>query len=193
MTVSYLDLWPLCNCVGGFFVQILTFNAATGATSPTAPHVVGCHTSMVLPTYHSRIATRRAVLLLVRSRPSRCTYSTLANLSNNLAKAGTSIRKGMDTIVGDQTCAMANHPLVSSKYHAWGQDKLRVGIPRRHASASSLPDRGFNYAAAYRALDYQALKRDLDALMTDSQPWWPADFGHYGSFFVRTAWHSVGT
>lgn len=142
---------------------------------------------MVPPTYHS------AVLLLVQSRPLQRTYSTLANLSNDLAKAGTSIRKGMDTIAGDQTCAMANHPLVSSKNRAWEPDKLRVGILRRHASTSSLPDRDFNYAAAYRALDYQALKRDLHALMTDSQPWWPADFGHYGGFFIRTAWHSVGT
>ncbi|MBA4010235.1 MAG: catalase/peroxidase HPI [Phenylobacterium sp.] len=51
----------------------------------------------------------------------------------------------------------------------------------------------FNYAKAFKALDYQAVKRDLTALMTDSQPWWPADYGHYGPFFIRMAWHSAGT
>jgi catalase-peroxidase len=51
----------------------------------------------------------------------------------------------------------------------------------------------FNYAEAFKALDYQALKRDLTALMTDSQPWWPADYGHYGPFFIRMAWHAAGT
>src|SRR3546814_14947191 len=51
----------------------------------------------------------------------------------------------------------------------------------------------FDYAAAFKTLDYQAVKRDLTALMTDSQPWWPADYGHYGPFFIRMAWHSAGT
>ena len=51
----------------------------------------------------------------------------------------------------------------------------------------------FNYAKAFKTLDYQAVKRDLVALMTDSQPWWPADYGHYGPFFIRMAWHSAGT
>lgn len=87
---------------------------------------------------------------------------------------------------------MANYATGSTKKHTW-PDELRVGVLRRHASASSPLGREFNYAAAYGTLDYQALKRDLDTLMTDSQPWWPADFGHYGSLFVRTAWHSVGT
>ena len=51
----------------------------------------------------------------------------------------------------------------------------------------------FDYAKAFKSIDYQALKRDLTALMTDSQPWWPADYGHYGPFFIRMAWHSAGT
>ena len=51
----------------------------------------------------------------------------------------------------------------------------------------------FDYAEAFNALDYKALKQDLHALMTDSQPWWPADYGHYGPFFIRMAWHAAGT
>ena len=51
----------------------------------------------------------------------------------------------------------------------------------------------FDYAEAFNTLDYQALKSDLTALMTDSQPWWPADYGHYGPFFIRMAWHAAGT
>ena len=51
----------------------------------------------------------------------------------------------------------------------------------------------FDYAEAFNALDYTALKQDLHALMTDSQPWWPADYGHYGPFFIRMAWHAAGT
>ena len=51
----------------------------------------------------------------------------------------------------------------------------------------------FDYAEEFKTLDYQALKRDLTALMTDSQPWWPADYGHYGPFFIRMAWHAAGT
>src|SRR5690606_41671258 len=51
----------------------------------------------------------------------------------------------------------------------------------------------FDYRKEFRSLDYHAVKRDLEALMTDSQPWWPADYGHYGPFFIRMAWHAAGT
>jgi len=74
----------------------------------------------------------------------------------------------------------------------WWPDQLNLRILHQHSSKSS-PDPDFDYAKAFKSLDFQALKRDLTALMTDSQEWWPADFGHYGPLFVRMAWHSAGT
>ncbi|KAL4988090.1 catalase-peroxidase [Aspergillus falconensis] len=75
----------------------------------------------------------------------------------------------------------------------WWPDDLKLNILRQHNSVSNPLDKDFDYAAAFNSLDYFALKRDLEALMTDSQDWWPADFGHYGGLFIRMAWHSAGT
>lgn len=75
----------------------------------------------------------------------------------------------------------------------WWPNQLKVGILRQHSSLSDPMDKGFNYAEAFKSLDLAALKQDLHALMTDSQDWWPADFGHYGPLFIRMAWHSAGT
>lgn len=74
----------------------------------------------------------------------------------------------------------------------WWPDQLNLRILHQHSSKSS-PAPDFDYAKAFKSLDFQALKRDLTALMTDSQDWWPADFGHYGPLFIRMAWHSAGT
>jgi catalase-peroxidase len=74
----------------------------------------------------------------------------------------------------------------------WWPNRLQLNILRQHQPASS-PLKDFDYAAAFKTLDYAALKKDLQQLMTDSQEWWPADFGHYGGLFIRMAWHSAGT
>ncbi|WP_282948366.1 MULTISPECIES: catalase/peroxidase HPI [unclassified Sphingopyxis] len=74
----------------------------------------------------------------------------------------------------------------------WWPDMLATEILNPNGSSNPLGD-DFDYAAAFKSLDYQALKNDLTALMTDSQPWWPADYGHYGPFFIRMAWHAAGT
>lgn len=75
----------------------------------------------------------------------------------------------------------------------WWPDQLKLNILRQHTAVSNPLDPDFDYAAAFKSLDYEALKKDLRDLMTDSQEWWPADFGHYGGLFIRMAWHSSGT
>ena len=75
----------------------------------------------------------------------------------------------------------------------WWPNQLKLNILRQHSSLSNPMGQAFDYAKEFKSLDLDAVKKDIFTLMTDSQDWWPADFGHYGPFFIRMAWHSAGT
>lgn len=100
--------------------------------------------------------------------------------------------------MSEQKCPFAGHTPASpvaapSKNTNWWPGQLDLKVLHQHSALSDPMGEGFDYAQAFSGLDLDAVVRDLHALMTDSQDWWPADYGHYGPFFIRMAWHSAGT
>lgn len=93
------------------------------------------------------------------------------------------------------TGATGKHSVGASgtKNRDWWPNQLKLNVLRQHSAKSNPMGDDFDYAKEFKSLDFAALKKDLHKLMTDSQDWWPADFGHYGPLFVRMAWHSAGT
>jgi catalase-peroxidase len=104
----------------------------------------------------------------------------------------------MDAKTGEPTGCPVDRPstvrsLLGRQNRDWWPEALPLDVLNQGGLSSDPMGDEFDYAEAFNALDYQALKRDLTALMTDSKPWWPADYGHYGPFMIRMAWHAAGT
>ena len=87
----------------------------------------------------------------------------------------------------------SQHSLGSMSNNQWWPDQLNLSILHQHDNKSNPMDKDFDYREEFNKLDYDTLKKDLNDLMTDSQAWWPADYGHYGPFFIRMTWHAAGT
>ena len=102
---------------------------------------------------------------------------------NNSGSGRCPVMHGSRTKIGD----------VGTANHDWWPNQLNLGILHQHSPASNPLGEDFDYAAAFKKLDLAAVKKDLEKLMTDSQDWWPADYGHYGPFFIRMSWHAAGT
>jgi catalase-peroxidase len=101
-----------------------------------------------------------------------------------------------NTNVEGGKCPFSNGGVKQSKgtrNNDWWPNQLNLSILRQHSSLSNPMGQDFDYAAAFKSLDLNAIKQDINYLMTDSQDWWPADFGHYGPLFIRLAWHTAGT
>jgi catalase-peroxidase len=102
-----------------------------------------------------------------------------------------------ETLPAAGKCPVAGHKghvtVLAKLNRDWWPNQLNINVLHQHSSLSDPMGKAFNYAREFESLDLDALVQDLHALMTDSQEWWPADYGHYGPFFIRMAWHSAGT
>jgi catalase-peroxidase len=99
---------------------------------------------------------------------------------------------------GEAKCPFTGHSSEKgthggTKNQDWWPNLLNLNVLRQHGAASNPMGEAFNYSKAFASLDLDAVKKDIEQVMTDSKDWWPADYGHYGPFFIRMAWHSAGT
>ena len=96
-------------------------------------------------------------------------------------------------MTNEAKCPFNHSPTGGTSNRDWWPSQLRLDLLHQHSKKSDPMGRDFDYGKEFASLDYAALKRDLTALMTTSQDFWPADFGHYGGLFIRMAWHAAGT
>src|SRR5256714_666013 len=113
-------------------------------------------------------------------------------MEKQLTEAAVASAHNGQTVAGDAKCPVA-HGARGRRNREWWPDALDVSVLHRNSSLSDPMGDGFNYTKAFESLELDAVIKDLHVLMTDSQDWWPADFGHYGGLMIRMAWHSAGT
>jgi catalase-peroxidase len=120
-------------------------------------------------------------------------------MEKDFAGAATAVPNNEQSISSPTKCPVngggaRRHTVAGAPTNAgWWPDQLNLNILKQHSPLSDPMEKDFNYAKEFKTLDLNAVIKDLHALMTDSQEWWPADYGHYGPFFIRMAWHSAGT
>lgn len=157
--------------------------------SPSRHHSTTCTTSTTTTTTASALSVSSPSLSSSHKAQTSVTSTHLHHTKLHFSTS-TSIQASVN--MAQCPIKKANVGGGGTRNNDWWPDQLKLNILRQHTSVTN-PQPDFDYATAFKSLDYNALKKDLTALMTDSQEWWPADFGHYGGLFVRMAWHSAGT
>jgi catalase-peroxidase len=119
-------------------------------------------------------------------------------MEKQTTSAGASTPEKQENILSEAKCPVTGgarrHTSVGAHTNAdWWPNQLNLKILHQNSPLCDPMGKSFNYAKEFKSLDLNAVIKDLHALMTDSQPWWPADYGHYGPLFIRMAWHSAGT